>query len=126
MMAIMNIFSKARSLFKPKSLIKPKSLFEPNCPEEGPPGPGPVIPLSKAPTGQELRLVKIQAGRKLTHRLAELGLTPGVKLRVVQKNGGPLLISVRGSRIAIGRGMAHKLLVGPSKLGFEFECEVDG
>ena len=70
-------------------------------------------PLSMAAAGQELRLVEIQAGRRLTHRLAELGLTPGVTLRVVQKNGGPLLISVRGSRIAIGRGMAHKLLVTP-------------
>ncbi len=112
MMAIMNIFSKI------------------NNPKEGPSGPAAVIPLSKAPAGQELRLVKIQAGRKLTHRLAELGLTPGVKLRVVQKNGGPLLISVRGSRIALGRGIAHKLLVsapnavgdpssvgGPSRLG---------
>ena len=70
-------------------------------------------PLSMAVAGQELRLVEIRAGRRLTHRLAELGLTPGVTLRVVQKNGGPLLISVRGSRIAIGRGMAHKLLVTP-------------
>jgi Fe2+ transport system protein FeoA len=58
-------------------------------------------------------LDEIQAGRRLTHRLAELGLTPGVTLSVVQGNGGPLLISVRGSRIAIGRGMAHKLLVTP-------------
>ena len=70
-------------------------------------------PLSMAVAGQELRLVEIQAGRRLAHRLAELGLTPGVTLRVVQKNGGPLLISVRGSRIAIGRGLAHKLLVTP-------------
>jgi Fe2+ transport system protein FeoA len=70
-------------------------------------------PLSMSVAGQELRLDEIRAGRRLTHRLAELGLTPGVTLRVVQKNGGPLLISVRGSRIAIGRGLAHKLLVTP-------------
>ena len=72
---------------------------------------GKAIPLSMALADQELRLVEVQAGRNLTRRLAEMGLTPGVTLRVVQKNGGPLLISVRGSRIAIGRGMAHKLLV---------------
>ena len=68
-------------------------------------------PLSEARANEELILVEISAGRRLTHRLAELGLTPGVKLRVVQVNGGPLLVSVRGSRIAIGRGMADKLLV---------------
>ena len=72
-------------------------------------------PLSRARANEELTLVEINAGRKLTHRLAELGLTPGVKLRVVQVNGGPLLVSVRGSRIALGRGMADKLLVIPTE-----------
>lgn len=70
-----------------------------------------TMPLSMAGAGQLLQLVEIQAGRQLTHRLAELGLTRGVTLQVVQDAGGPLLISVRGSRVAIGRGMAHKLLV---------------
>ena len=70
-------------------------------------------PLSMALANEELELVEICAGRKLTHRLAELGLTPGVHLHVVQDNGGPLLLCVRGSRIAIGRGMAHKLMVIP-------------
>ncbi len=73
-----------------------------------------IKPLSKARANEELELVEINVGRRLTHRLTELGLTPGVKLRVVQVNGGPLLVSVRGSRIAIGRGMAEKLLVIPA------------
>jgi Fe2+ transport system protein FeoA len=69
------------------------------------------IPLSRAATGQPLRLVSIDAGKKLTHRLTELGLTPGVELLVVHDSGGPLLLSVRDSRVAIGRGMASKLQV---------------
>jgi len=73
-----------------------------------------VLPLTMAAAGQALRLVEIRAGHELTHRLAELGLTRGVELKVVQDAGGPLLVSVRGSRIAIGRGMAHKLLVAPA------------
>ena len=72
-----------------------------------------VLPLTMAAAGQPLRLVEIRAGHELTHRLAELGLTRGVELKVVQDAGGPLLVSVRGSRIAIGRGMAHKLMVAP-------------
>lgn len=83
-------------------------------PEETAPSKS-VKPLSKALANEELILVEISARRRLTHRLAELGLTPGVKLRVVQVNGGPLLVSVRGSRIAIGRGMADKLLVIPAE-----------
>ena len=89
------------------------SLFHTNSKAEEPLSQRPVIPLSMATADQEVELVEIQAGRKLTRRLAELGLTVGVKLKVVQDNGGPLLVSVRGSRIAIGRGMAHKLLVTP-------------
>ena len=67
--------------------------------------------LSSAAMGETLRLVKIDAGKKLTHRLTELGLTPGVEVMLVHDSGGPLLLSVRDSRVAIGRGMADKLHV---------------
>ena len=61
--------------------------------------------------GQLVRLTKIMAGRKLTHRLTELGLTPGVNFEVLHDHGGPLLLAVRDSRLAFGRGMASKILV---------------
>lgn len=61
--------------------------------------------------GQRLHLVQIDAGKQLTHRLTELGLTPGVELMIVHDSGGPLLLSVRGSRVAIGRGMAGRMRV---------------
>ena len=61
--------------------------------------------------GQLVRLTKIMAGRKLTHRLTELGLTPGVNFEVLHDHGGPLLLAVRDSRLALGRGMASKILV---------------
>lgn len=67
--------------------------------------------LSQTASGQTVRLVRIEAGKKLKHRLTELGLTPGVSLTVIQDNGGPLLVSVRDSRVALGRGMADKMLV---------------
>lgn len=67
--------------------------------------------LSSVPVGQPVQLARIDAGRRLKHRLTELGLTPGVTLTIIQKNGGPILISVRDSRIAIGREMANKIQV---------------
>jgi len=69
--------------------------------------------LSSIPIGKQVRLQKIDAGRRIAHRLTELGLTPGVEFSIIQDSGGPLLISVRGSRIAIGRGMANKIQVIP-------------
>ncbi len=70
-----------------------------------------VRPLSTAPRQQALTGVKVAAGRRATHRLTEMGLTPGVEVKIVQDNGGPLLLAVRGSRLAIGRCLAHKVLV---------------
>ena len=67
--------------------------------------------LSNISTGQSVKLVRVNAGRRLSHRLAELGVTPGVEFSVLHDNGGPRVLSVRNSRIAIGRGMAKKISV---------------
>jgi ferrous iron transport protein A len=67
--------------------------------------------LSSISAGQTVQMARIDAGRRLKHRLTELGLTPGVMVTIIQNNGGPILISVRDSRIAIGREMANKIRV---------------
>ncbi len=67
--------------------------------------------LAMTAVGETVRLVHIDTGKKLKHRLTELGLTAGVEITVVQHNGGPLLVAVRDSRVAIGQGMAHKMRV---------------
>ncbi len=74
--------------------------------------PSPSLhPLSSSRRQAIVEVVRIQAGRRLNRRLTELGLTPGVPVRVLYVNGGPMLIAVRGTRLAIGRGMADKILV---------------
>ena len=69
------------------------------------------LPLTMVKVGQRVKLVDITAGRRLRHRLTELGLTPGVELKVMQDKGGPLLLAVHDTRLALGRGMAHKIIV---------------
>jgi ferrous iron transport protein A len=69
------------------------------------------LPLAMVGAGQMVKLVKVAAGRVLCRRLAEMGLTPGVHLEVLQDQGGPLLLAVRDSRLALGRGMAQKIIV---------------
>ena len=46
-------------------------------------------------------------------RLMDMGLTPGTRLTVVKSAPfhGPLEILVRGSRLALGRGMAERIFV---------------
>lgn len=72
-----------------------------------------LMPLTKAPIGCQLMLAGIQGGKKLRRRLVELGLTPGTSLRILQDSGGPMILAVRDSRLALGRGMAEKLTVTP-------------
>lgn len=69
--------------------------------------------LAGASIGQPVRLLAVRGEHKVVHRLAELGLTPGVTLTVVQAAGGPLLVAVRGARVAIGRELAEQIEVAP-------------
>ncbi len=69
------------------------------------------FPLTKALIGQKVQLVRITASAKLRRRLTELGLTPGVELDILQDRRGPLLLNVRNTRLAIGRGVAQSIMV---------------
>ncbi len=67
--------------------------------------------LAEAPRNTPLKLIAIEGGRQLRHRLTEMGLVPGVTLKIVQDQGGPILVAVHNTRLAIGRGMAQKIQV---------------
>lgn len=69
--------------------------------------------LATTGVGQTVRLVNIDAGKRLIHRLTELGLTPGVELTVLHDAGGSMLVAVRGSRVALGYKMTNRLYVAP-------------
>jgi len=71
-----------------------------------------LIPLGDIHAGQTVRLVHIGGGCSLRSRLAALGLLPGVQLEMVRNSSsGPFVVAVKGSRLALGRGMARHILV---------------
>ncbi|MHA1944241.1 MAG: FeoA family protein [Candidatus Thorarchaeota archaeon] len=50
--------------------------------------------------------------RQIVKRLLDLGLTKGCTFKVVLGRGrGPVLVEVRGTRIALGHGLASKVIV---------------
>jgi Fe2+ transport system protein FeoA len=73
--------------------------------------PNGSLPLTMVAPEKPVKLVGIMARGRLRHRLTELGLTPGVELKVLQNKGGPLLLAIHNTRLALGRGMAHKIMV---------------
>ncbi len=69
-------------------------------------------PLSAVAAGQTVKLVAIDAGHGLRSRLLAMGLVPNVKITVVSNNHpGPFVVGVKGAKIVLGRGMAHKIMV---------------
>jgi Fe2+ transport system protein FeoA len=71
-----------------------------------------MMPLAMVERGRKVRLVSVNGGHDLMGRLISMGLVPGVELEVVLNSSrGPFVVSAGGSRIMLGRGVAHKLLV---------------
>jgi ferrous iron transport protein A len=69
-------------------------------------------PLSTVKEGQKVRLVSVNAGRGLNSRLTAMGLVPDVEITVVNNSHpGPFVISVKDSKMMLGRGMAQKIMV---------------
>ncbi|MFP3869926.1 MAG: ferrous iron transport protein A [Syntrophobacteria bacterium] len=68
--------------------------------------------LSRIDLGKEVTLIDINGGRGIRSRLYSMGLVPGVRLRVLSRNGGgPVMVAVKDCRLAIGFGMAQKIMV---------------
>ena len=71
-----------------------------------------VIPLSQLSSGQSAIIDDLLGGRGFISRLVTLGFTPGAVVKMLQNVGrGPLIVLVRDTRIALGRGEAQKILV---------------
>jgi ferrous iron transport protein A len=61
--------------------------------------------------GQKGRVVAIRGGRGKILRLAEMGITPGEEVILLQKSLGPVIIKVKDTNLALGKGLAESILV---------------
>ena len=60
----------------------------------------------------ELGLINlISAGKNATKRLYEMGFYSGAEVKIVKNDLGPLIVSLNGNKIALGRGLAEKIIV---------------
>lgn len=70
------------------------------------------MPLGFIQAGADVIIEDYCCGRGMRQRLTELGLVPNAGIRVVNNDMlGPIIISIGGGRLAIGRGMAQRILV---------------
>jgi ferrous iron transport protein A len=70
------------------------------------------ISLSRVMPGKQVKIISLAGGRGLHSRLLSMGLIPGSIIEVVNQGmNGPCIVAQNGSRLAIGRGVAHKIIV---------------
>ena len=81
------------------------------------------FPLNFAGSGKKLEVTGITGGCGMSQRLADMGLTVGSRVSVISGNPcGPLIVDVRGSRLGLGCGMAHKIMVREIANEQETDC----
>ena len=72
-----------------------------------------AFPLMLARVGERVRIVAIGQGRGIDRKLADLGLTTGseVTIMTAATGAGSLVVARDDMRLALGTGIAHRLLV---------------
>ncbi|MBX2998636.1 MAG: ferrous iron transport protein A [Caldilineaceae bacterium] len=78
---------------------------------------GATLPLGMARPGEIVEVVAIQGSHEVHRRLTDMGLTTGTRVRVVQGDGaGPMILAFKDdARLAVGRGVALKIIVTPQR-----------
>jgi ferrous iron transport protein A len=75
-----------------------------------------AYPLGFMQRGQEGIIREMAGGLKMRQRLTEMGMVKGSEIKIIRNDShGPLIISLGEERLAIGRGVSHKILIEEKK-----------
>ncbi len=70
------------------------------------------LPLGKLPSGESGTIVDLAGVREFVARCLALGCTPGTRITMVRNSGlGPVIVLVRGTRLALGRNESMRVCV---------------
>ena len=73
---------------------------------------GGSLPLAFLPEGASGTVHKVQGGNGSSRHLEEMGFAPSAMVKVLKSSqSGAILVLVKNSRVALGRGMAMKILI---------------
>ncbi|MCF7878652.1 MAG: ferrous iron transport protein A [Candidatus Omnitrophica bacterium] len=72
-----------------------------------------MISLLQLNSNQAAKIAATKGGRGLLLRFNNLGIRKGAQIKKVAGyfRGGPIIIKVNGTQLALGKGMASKILV---------------
>lgn len=70
-----------------------------------------MMPLTMIRSGETFCVKKINGKDDVKHHLENLGFTVGAEVTVVSENAGGIILNVKGSRIAINKSMAKRIMI---------------
>jgi len=72
-----------------------------------------AITLDQIYENRKSKVIDIQGGAGIRQRLGQMGIHPGDEIIILRYGAlrGPILIEVHGSQVALGRGIASKIIV---------------
>ena len=68
-------------------------------------------PLNELAIGDTARVIEIHGGKNMTRRLMRLGMKLGSSDTVLHRRGEGVVVGEGGNRIAIGGGVANRVMV---------------
>ncbi len=73
----------------------------------------PITSLLALQNGRRGRIASIEGGKLMVRRMLSLGLRVGTVVNMLNHRGKSVVIQNAGTRVALGPGIAEKLLVEP-------------
>jgi Fe2+ transport system protein FeoA len=70
-----------------------------------------IMTVAMMREGDEGTVQSIAGKEGLTSRLASMGIVPGISIRVLRNSGGSVIVLASGTRLALGRGEASRIVV---------------
>ncbi|HOF02448.1 MAG TPA: FeoA family protein [Atribacterota bacterium] len=72
-----------------------------------------IVSLADVKPGKKVKVARIRGGLGVRQRLSCIGIHPGDSLIVLASGimRGPILVSIHGNKVALGRGIASQVLV---------------
>lgn len=72
-----------------------------------------TISLAHLPSNKKAKIKSLEGGKGFQRKLRVMGIREGQTIKIVTKQPfrGPLTVTVNGSQMTLGRGMANKINV---------------
>lgn len=75
---------------------------------------GNILPLTFAQVGEKRIIAKVKGKDEQRKFMCNLGFTPGAEVTLVSDNSGNMIVSIKGTRVAINKTMASRIMTAES------------